>query len=264
MSHALASTANTGPELPTKPQRAKLAFCRKALCLLTLSCLAACSDLGPGADYYYPIDELHDGVVYAYQPVGDAPFPPYYWYYRAVETPDSTMLAGTFYSQDFEPLQFTNERITPTGSLRRSLRMYTPTDTASTQVVAEILAPNLFSFEQPNQARRLTSAMRWTQPAAVDTLMPVIYTVTHQRRYLQDTTLELDGESYPAQAWRVDEVIEHDSIGVLELESQALEIYAEGIGLAYRQRVYSDGTLEAYRLAARFPMDTLEAIARRQ
>ena len=58
------------------------------------------------------------------------------------------------------------------------------------------------------------------------------------------------------------ELTEQDSVGVLAVESRALEIYAEGVGLVYRERRFDNGEGEAYRLARRMPMDSLDALAR--
>ena len=229
--------------------------------LFNLLLWTSCTNLGPSARYYYPIDELEDGLVYAYEGSIDGGFAPYYWFYRSVETPDSTVLTGTYYSYEFEPLQFTNERIVADGSLRRALRLYSPTDSISTQTVATVLEPALFSFLEPDPDRLLVSAVRFSSGPDSSGNPGAIYTITHNRHYLKDTSITLFGKTYAAQAWEVRELIEQDSVGVLSVENQALEIYAEGVGLAYRERIFSNGTLEAYRLTGRFSMDSLERMA---
>ena len=228
------------------------------LCL-GLLLLSSCSKLGPNADYYYPVHDLEDGLVYAYESVGQLPQPPHYWFYRSVKTADSLMLTSTFYSADLQPLQFVNERIVSTGSLLRDLRLYTPTDSTSLTTQASIQQPALFSFEEPSSDRVLVSVVSFRQnPTAANS---AVYTLTRNRRYLKDTSLTVEGESVDAQVWLVNELTEHDSIGVLALESRSMEIYAENIGLAYRERVYSDGSVEAFRLSSRFSMDSLEVQA---
>ena len=224
--------------------------------------LAACSSIGPAARYYYPIGELTEGLVYAYESVGPLPAPDYYWYYRSVIGRDSTTLAATYYDAGFEPRQFTNERIVPTGVLRRDLRLFTPTDTTSVQTQAEVLAPAVFSFEAPDPDRLLVSAVRWREGAPGSspedpTSTRPTYTITHNRHYLRDTVVTVEGARRDAQVWQVRELVEQDSAGVLALEARAVEIYAEDVGLVYRERAFGDGTLEAYRLAERFVMDTL-------
>lgn len=226
---------------------------------LPLACflaLAACGDRGPNAAYYYPVDELLDGLVYAYEPAAgtDAEvFPGYYWYYRAVETPDSTVLAATYYDADGEPRQYVGERIVGEGALLRDLRLYRPTDSASVVTEADVLAPAVFSFREPDPARVLVAAVGFRQNDSSAT-----YTVTRNRRYARDTTLAVGGDDYAAQVWTVRELIEQDSAGTMALESRGVEVYAEGLGLVYRERVHGDGTVEAHRLARRFPMSELE------
>ncbi len=220
--------------------------------------LVSCSKLGPNADFYYPVDELADGMVYAYESVGPLPQPPHYWFYRSVETPDSLVLTSTYYSVDFEPRQFVNERIVETGSLMRDLRLYTPTEGASDAVIANVLAPALFSFEEPNPERILVNAVSFRQNPNQDS--SALYTLTRNRQFVQDTMFNLSGKPIPSQLWSVRELTEQDSLGVLALESRAIEIYAQGIGMVYRERIFSDGSQEAYRLSGRFSMDSLTAL----
>ncbi len=202
------------------------------------------SSRGPNADYYYPINELEDELLYTYESVGDAGFGPHYWAYSAKEFSDSTILSGTYYDANRQPRQHITERIVNDGSLRRSLTLLEPGDSATNERSATVLEPVVFSFEPPNPDRLLVSAVRWQEEG-------ITYTVTHNRHYLRDTSIVFNGQSYPAQTWMVRELIEQDSAGVLALESRAIEVYAKGIGLAYRERLYSDGTVEAHRLVRR-------------
>ena len=232
---------------------------------------AACAKTSPDPRYYYPVTELTEGRVYAYAPVAPLGGAPHYWYFRSVETPDSTLLVSTYYDAQFEPRQLVRERIVSQGSLLRDLRLYFPTGTGeSAAAQAEVLQPALFSFEAPDPQRLLVSAVRVapgfgdSRPAG-DTLSQnpprARYTVTRNRHYLRDTTYVLDGAPLPAQVWRVRELTEQDSVGVLAVASEALEVYAEGVGLVYRERRFENGEGEAYRLAARLSMDSLNVLA---
>jgi len=225
--------------------------------VLTLG-LASCSSLGPNAEYYYPVEDLADGMVYAYESVGAVQQPEHYWFHRSIETLDSLVLTSTFYSADFEPRQFVNERIVESGSIMRDLRLYTPTDSISKAVVADVLAPALFSFEKPNSERILVNVVSFRQNEGQDS--SALYTLTRNRQFISDTVFTLSGKPIPSQIWSVRELTEQDSVGVLALESRAIEIYAKGIGLVYRERMYTDGSQEAFRLAGRFSMDSLTAL----
>ena len=248
------------------------AIVKAGLCTLAAALVGACAD-GPDARYYYPVADLTDGLVYAYEPAPPLGGAPHYWYYRSVETPDSTLLISTYYDAQFEPRQLVRERIVTQGSLLRDLRLYFPTasgESAATQ--AEVLQPALFSFEAPDPERLLVSAVRVApgfgegRPGAgEDTLSQnppsARYTVTRNRHYRRDTTYVLDGVALAAQVWDVRELTEQDSLGVLAIESRAVEVYAEGVGLVYRERRFDNGEGEAYRLAARMPMDSLGVLA---
>ena len=230
--------------------------------------LGACSRLGPSARYYYPAEDLLDGLVYAYavDAAATAELEPHYWYFRGVATPDSLVLASTYYDAGYEPRQYVGERIVPSGSLQRDLRLFEPGPLGqpSRETRAEVLAPALFSFAEPDTARVLVNVVRFRENAAPTDTASVapgteatVYTLTRNRRYLRDTTLEVLGRRRDAQVWEVRELIERDENGVLALRTTSREVYAEDLGLAYRARRLPDGSVEAYRLAETFPMEEL-------
>ncbi len=240
---------------------------------VALYALAACQpEMPPSARFYYPVEELGQGLAYVYEGVGDAPAPTHYWYYRSVQTPDSTMLVSTFYDAGFQPRQLLNERIVAQGSLLRDLRLYLPTDSTSVITEAQVLQPALFSFEPPDTDRVLVSVVTFADrsgepPVGGDAEKGgfrqnpsrATYTLTRNRRFRTDTTYVFEGQSLPAQLWSVRELTEQDSVGTLAIESAAIEIYAAGIGLVYRERRFANGTGEAHRLRERLPMDSLSA-----
>lgn len=233
--------------------------------LVTL--VAACDSAeAPSERFYFPVAELSQGLAYVYEGTGEQPGPTHYWYYRSVETMDSAVLVSTFYDAALEPRQLMRERIVRSGSLLRDLRLYLPTDSGSVVTAAEILQPAMFSFDPPDTSRLLISVVRFTEPTGghpVDSFRQnpprASYTITRNRRYRRDTTYAFAGQTLPAQLWTVRELTEQDSVGTLAIESAAVEIYAEGIGLVYRERRFANGTGEAHRLTERVPMDSLAA-----
>lgn len=229
---------------------------RRLLLVGVAGLLGACGEQHRQSRYYFPVADLADGEVYAYEPAPESTaevFPGYYWYYRSVETPDSTVLAATYYDLGGEPLQYVAERIVTEGALLRDLRLYRPTDTTSAVTRARVLEPAVFSFRTPDPARVLVSAVRFRENDS-----SAVYTITRNRAYSRDTTFAVAGAERAAQVWTVRELIEQDSAGTLSLESRGVEIYAEGVGLAYRRRVHSNGAVEAHVLTRRFPMIRLE------
>ncbi len=209
------------------------------------------------ASFYYPIEALHQGLVYEYAAADGSEAPPEYWYLRSLQTPDSTMLISTLYGADFQPQQLRNERIVPSGSLLRDVRLYQAGDSTSSTILSEVLQPALFSFEPPDSTRILVHVLR-VRPNQQMT-GSATYTLTRNRRYFGDTTFTFEGQNLPAQVWTMRELIEQDSVGVLAIESASLEIYAKGVGLVYRERRFANGEGEAYRLTTRLPMDSLTA-----
>ncbi len=227
---------------------------------LAAVCLLACrtSD-APSARFYFPVEDLGQGRAYVYEGVGDAPAPTHYWYFRSVQTPDSTMLVSTYYDAAFQPRQLLNERIVAQGSLLRDLRLYFPTDSASAVTQARVLQPALFSFEAPDPDRLLINVVEFEGGGFRQNPPRATYTLTRNRRYRHDTTYVFDGQTLAAQLWTVRELTEQDSVGTLAIESAAVEIYAEGVGLVYRERRFASGQGEAHRLREILPMDSLSA-----
>ncbi len=224
-------------------------------------CLAACAKTGPEAAYYYPVEALETGSVYAYRSVNDSLGDAYYWYYRSYERDDSTLLTGQFYDTSFEPRQFVAERIVPSGALLRELRLFPDGDSADLQIKATILQPAVYSFAEADTGAVLVNAVSWEQRSRVAGGAPTRYTLTRNRRFSGSGTFEVDGEALPTRIYTVRELIEQDSAGVLSLESRGEEHYARGVGLVYRSQTYSDGSVRAYTLRARFPMDSLIALS---
>jgi len=140
----------------------------------------------------------------------------------------------------------------------RDLRLFIPTDSASISSIANVMAPALFSFEAPDTSRILVNSFSFRQNPTQDS--STLYTLTRNRRYVKDTLFTLSGKPVLSQVWSVRELTEQDSLGVMAIETKAIEIYTKGIGLTYRERLFSDGSLEAYRLADRFSMDSLTTL----
>ena len=99
--------------------------------------------------------------MYAYQPVAPLGGEVHYWYYRTVETPDSTVLVSTRYDEALEPRQLVRERIVSQGeSPARPCVFFSrlPPERAPRHRPPS-LQPALFSFETPDPDRVLVSAV---------------------------------------------------------------------------------------------------------
>jgi hypothetical protein len=234
-----------------------LFFSRLRAPLALAALLSACA--GDGArdirDYYFPLRELTDGLVYEYRPVDNDTFPPLYWYFRSIIFKDSAFLVGTFYEYDLLPRQFVREELVSNGVRLRELILY-EIDTTGGQrpMPADIVAGDVFPFRVRPQGGIFLFNVRWSPPGSEDTR----FTLVKNRRYLGDTTFVYEGRKRPAVRFEVRELLEHEQEGVLEKEYAGVEIYAKNLGLVYFRKDIAEGLSLAYRLAARYPMAELE------
>ena len=68
-------------------------------------------------DYYFPLKQLKEGLVYEYQAIAPDSLAPYYWFYRSIIEEDRVFLTGTYYEVDLIPKQFTQEELVENGML---------------------------------------------------------------------------------------------------------------------------------------------------
>jgi hypothetical protein len=208
-------------------------------------------------DYYFPVKELTDGLVYEYRPVGNDAMAPAYWYYRSLIFEDSVFLTGTYYEYNLLPLQFTREEMVSNGMLLEEMYLYEQ-DSTGKQVRTEvdIVAGNVFPFEVRDPGGIFLYRVEWESPLDPGARTTLI----KNRRYLGDTTFIYKEKTYDAVRFEVRELLEYDKEGVFEKEYAGTEIYAEGLGLVYyRKEISPDLTLE-YALADRYPMERLEEL----
>ena len=225
--------------------------------LTLLSLVTACGDGKKDIrDYYFPIRDLKEGLVYEYRAVGSERLGPVYWYYRSFFQPGGVFLTGTYYEQSLEPLQLVREEAVSNGMLLAELYLYMQDSTGKAQPLkAEVLAGNSFPFEVKDSSSLFLYKVRFDLPS--DSVKHSI-TVIKNRYYMGDTTVQVMGKTIPCVKFKVKEAIEDEIAdqGVLEPETDGYELYAEGLGLVYfekklgRQRV-------AYRLHDRYDMEEL-------
>lgn len=219
--------------------------------------LLACNGAGKKdiRDYYFPIRELKEGLVYEYRPVGNDSLGPVYWYYHAFFQPEGIFLTGTYYEHSPQPLQLVREEAVSNGMLLTELYIYLPDSTGASQPLkAEILAGNAFPFEVSDSSGLFLYKVSFDFQGAV----PHTTTVIKNRHYMGDTTLQVMGKTLPCVKFRVREVIEDEIAddGVLEPETDGFELYAKGLGLVYFEKKLGPTRL-AYQLADRFEMEKL-------
>lgn len=224
--------------------------------LLGLLCACAADEKRNIEDFYLPIDDLYDGLVYEYQPVNNDTVAPYYWFFRTIEHEDATFLTGMYYNYAFMPQQFIREERVSNGILLEEMFIYESDSLGKqTQIPVQVLSGNSFPFQVQDSLGVFLYKVQWTSPKDSS-----ITTIIRNRRYQGDTTLVFDDKHYAAVIFSVREIISNEVEGTLELELEGKEHYAKGIGLVYSERRLINGGFEQkYRLTNRYAMEELEA-----
>lgn len=235
--------------------------------LLSLGCLFALFFACTGGKrdiraYYFPVDDLRDGKVYAYTALEGDTTDRRYCYYRTILPDSGQFLVSTQYDRYFGIVQILREKIVDNGSLARQTTLY-ETDTASVQshpVEAAIESPNLFPFRVTDSLGVFLFGLRY-HPS--DDTAATIYLIRN-RRYLGDgPEFAFGGEKYATVRFGLREVIGHSKEGSSEFEGTGEEWYAKGLGLVYFSKSFSEGNIRyAFRLSEIFPMAELERRAR--
>jgi hypothetical protein len=231
---------------------------------LALLGLGACST-GDGEDirdYYFPLRELTDGLVYEYRITGQDSLSPDYWYYRAIPTDSAYFFTKAYYQDDFLPRQLSREEMVSNGILLSDLFLF-ETDSLGqqVQVPAEVLSPSVYPFAVTDSNIVYLYKVRFSFPSEPH----VSHTFIMNRRYRGKTTYTWEGTTYPAVRFSTRGVLEiRDTLqGGMEPEFRGEEIYAEGLGLVAYQRDFGQTGLR-YELYERYPMPELVRQAEQQ
>ena len=205
-------------------------------------------------DYYFPLKQLKEGMVYEYEAIQPDSLSPQYWYYRTIMQDGQVFLTGTMYEADFVPRQLVKEELVENGMLLDDLFIYYSDSTNKQQSYdIQIVAGNAFPFQVSLPSGIFLYNIHWEDPIRQTTT-----TLIKNRRYLGDTTLTMAGRQFDdCIAFGVKELVEVESEGVLAQEFEGVEIYAKGTGLVYFKKIISSQLTLEYLLADRYPMDTL-------
>ncbi len=226
------------------------------LVLLWLSCSCTTGERDI-RNYYFPLRELEDGLVYEYAPVGAGSLGSVYWYYRSFIFPDSVLLSSTYYEGALVPLQHVQEHMVSNGMQLTRMFIYediVSEEKAQYQIPLTITAGDVFPFEVEKEGGVFIQNVEWE--SRLDS--GAIYRVIKNRRFSGDTSFVWQGKKKRAVMFELKEQVEYDQNGVFEQAFDGLEVYAKGLGLVYfRKEINPDLTLE-YRLEDRFPMTELE------
>ncbi|NJB86817.1 hypothetical protein GGR26_002594 [Lewinella marina] len=226
---------------------------RRWLYLLLLPLFFGCADEEDIRDYYYPVRELTDGLVYAYQNTGDVNQEPFeYWYYLGLDRDTALYLSATRYANGITPVQVSTERVRNEGIHLEQLTLYPPGPSGQRQQVeTEVLYDRVFPF-YPNDGLASGYRVRFRVPENSDGQN----FVSLNRYYRRDTTLTVLGEERRAVVFDLrGEVSQRDpELGDISPTFTGYEIYAEGLGLVEYRRDLGAGGVAGARLVRRMPM----------
>ncbi len=232
---------------------------------ITLLTAVLCSSCGDDTrnirEYYFPLKQLQDGLVYEYHAVNNDSLAPTRWYFRSLVLDSGIYLTGMNYTPDLTPLQFSREEMVKNGMLLQDLFLYETDSTGNQQRIdVEIIAGSVFPFEVRDSGGIFLYKVSWQPPSDPGATIILV----KNRRYAGDTTFVFENKRYDAVVFEVKELLSHEQEGFFEREFSTTEWYAKGLGLVYyRKEIAEDFILES-RLAHRYPMEELEAIFRQK
>jgi hypothetical protein len=205
--------------------------------------------------YYFPLDSLSEGRVYEYRLTSGTETRKAYWYYKAIRENGRSYLIGMAYDHAFSPDQFVREEQVDNG-MRLSDFIAYETDTATglkIQIPAVVEQSNAFPFKVSTPAGVLLSSVRWASPQDSSA-----YSFTRNRQYLKDTSIVFNGRKLPAVLFNVRELVDHEQEGHWQQEYPVTEIYAQGLGLAFTEKRFSDSLRLVYQLEDIYSMEQFE------
>ncbi len=222
--------------------------------------LTNCSDEGRDIrDYYFPIQSLLEGQVYAYQAEMGDTSEWRYWYYRTFVRDSGTFFSGVQYDRFFQINLIVREKIEPTGAVARQVLLYEPDTTAQRllPVEATIESDDLFPFRVRDSLGVFLYSLKYRPPA--DTTAE-IYLIRNRRYLGPGPDFYFEGKTYPTVRFALREAVGHQAEGAAELEGSGEEWYAKGLGLVYFRKTFGrEGQIQlAFRLRERFSMSELE------
>jgi len=205
-------------------------------------------------DYYFPVDELKEGLVYQYSPVGNNRQQPQHWFYKTHTINDKQLLSCQTYDQSGSVEQFTLEEITANRSLATEYRLISYDSTGKMHTTNLTIEKNqMFPFGKPDKNAIQRFKVNWNDPVNTQ----YYNELNRGRAFHQFTQHEFKGKPVDCAEFIMVETIdvEQKDAGVQTLETTTKELYAKGLGLIYYQKKTGDKTLYTYQLTDRISME---------
>lgn len=214
-------------------------------------------------DYYFPLKELTEGLVYEYRDLGYDSLAADYWYYHTIPTDSAYYFTKAYYQGDFLPSSLYREEMVNNGILLRNLSLFeTDSTNQQQQAPGEILSSNVFPFQVKEDGTEVfIYQVRFQLPSQPHGSTTILI----NRQFQGDTTYLFQEEEYPAIHFSLSGAVDQrDSIiGDIEPRFTGSEIYAKGLGLVFYARDYGAGAPSfQHQLVDRYPMTELEKQAK--
>lgn len=226
------------------------------LFLVALFC--ACDGPRDIRNYYFPVRELTEGMVYGYENTGTLPgtAPMEYAYYLGVDVDTALYLSVTQYADQLEPKQQSRQEIKNDGVYLREITLLRPDTNGPVAMPTTLIYDQAFPFYLEDATTQAYGyRLSLTDPATPE----VLTYVTLNRRFERDTAVVLGDRIYRALLFSLEgEVSLRDAeAGDISPQFTGYEIYAEGVGLVEYRRELGSGAALGGRLKERITMAEL-------
>lgn len=222
-------------------------------CLLSVWMMKCSSGGWNTRNYYFPLNELEEGRVYAYRNEGNIGPPVVYWYYRSIIGSGKVYLTATYYEDNPSPLQLVTERLVENGMIREELFLFEVDSLGKSQrTKAVIEVGDAFPFYVKEKGGIFLQRQTWMDRGTGHKI-----TLIKNRIFGGQTSFNWEGSDWNALEFEIKELLIDEGDGALELEFKGKEVYAAGMGLVYYEKEIEEGVVMAYRLEDIMTMDDL-------
>lgn len=204
-------------------------------------------------EFYFPINELEEGLVYEFAPL-DGKSSVDYYFMKSFDLDTAVYLTAQIYNEDFVVQQFSREEIVQNGVLQLDNYIY-ETDSLGkqTRVDGQVLSGNAFPFSTDTTTVFLMK-IKWVYNVTPESSVTLI----RNRRYQGETTYPYKGTDQECIKVGVHELLNSTENGDLEIQYFGEEIYAKGIGLVYYKKILNDDFVLEYYLKDRYSMEVFQ------
>lgn len=226
--------------------------------ILLLVLIIACKDskdvTHDAEPYYFPLHNLKDGKVYAYESVGNENDPPVYWFFKSKERDGRQLLNGTSYGPSFNPDQAIQEEKVDNGILLRHYFTFERNSFGETVPLETIIeVDDVFAFSVKKYSAVVITSIKWTALADSSN-----YTFIRNRQFETETSFTFDNKNYKAIKLITRELVDQEKQGHLELEYSGVEIYAKNLGLVYFSKEINESWQMRYELKKVYSVSEFE------